>query len=658
MNGQLWIYWISIMLACACTQPPVNLEIPPPPNDPNVSAANQAFLKGDWETLRALLTRLPGEGANLSKSLFYQAVILGLEKPQQAAKKLKNLQLSSSILMKQRATVYRLIFKARGGDCLLTEGPLRRVYWPKIKSFPAGTRMLLEETLRACDEKEQVRHAQVNELTSIAEAKTKDTLGSDEHHKIDQPPNQEQPKKALQVNLNDLTAEQRRGVSPYLQLWLPLAEGDNKRAGINILLSESSPLLIEERELRGERLELERLDISVEGNDSVSVRIAEMRSEVDALIAVTPSRELHDAVLAVTKTQQRPLFIFTPFKLNLSQSTAKDTTETVKTAPVWRIFPDRSLIAKSLVKIAVDNGSQGVGLIVPEGRQGADLLQLFKTLLNNEKQKTLRHRTISSTSNWNAVATEIRRWPVDTIIFASIPNLSVTSLVTHLASKGIWSADRHHFSDPIDLKANEPTQDLLRRFILWPSAYEQVVLDQAGRYLEGARTVTPVIRESEHFKALDQRLRKEVGRGAELLDAIMLDVLNMIDEAIRVSEIKQLSLRAAFQEVHHTPKYLASLDFKNQEPMSELFVLEVHDQQFQRLKESTNHEQPKPIDTVDLPKTESTKNVTEVPSQDPAKKLFQAVTEEPPQATTEEPPQDPVITRPNVDEILQNKSAQ
>ena len=184
------------------------------------------------------------------------------------------------------------------------------------------------------------------------------------------------------------------------------------------------------------------------------------------------------------------------------------------------------------------------------------------------------------------------------------------------------------------------------------------VLDQAGRYLEGARTVTPVIRESENFKALDQRLRKEVGRGAELLDAIMLDVLNMIDEAIRMSEIKQLSLRAAFQELHHTPKYLAKLDFKNQEPMSELFVLEVHDQQFQRLKESTNHEQPKPIDTVDLPKTESTKNVTEVPSQDPAKKLFQAVTEEPPQATTEEPPQDPVITRPSVDEIPQNKSAQ
>ena len=56
--------------------------------------------------------------------------------------------------------------------------------------------------------------------------------------------------------------------------------------------------------------------------------------------------------------------------------------------------------------------------------------------------------------------------------------------------------------------------------------------------------------------------------------------------------------------------------------------------------------------------TPSTTNVTEVPSQDPAKKLFQAVTEEPPQATTEEPPQDPVITRPNVDEILQNKSAQ
>ena len=80
---------LSIFCLGACTQVPGGLEPPPPPNDPNLSAANQAFLKGDWDTLKALLSRLPGDGALLSQSLFYQAVILGFEKPKKEARSSK-----------------------------------------------------------------------------------------------------------------------------------------------------------------------------------------------------------------------------------------------------------------------------------------------------------------------------------------------------------------------------------------------------------------------------------------------------------------------------------------------------------------------------------------------------------------------------------------
>lgn len=635
----------------ACTQVPTGLEPPPPPNDPNLSAANQAFLKGDWNTLRALLSRLPGDGALLSQSLFYQAVILGFEKPKKAASRLKELQVNADKQLRQRATLYRLLFKARAGECLLTEGPLRRVYWPKAKSLPQGTRLLLEEALRGCDERNHAQHEKVKRLdhslkstpTSTVESNAKQegqAKQEDQASKLSKDPKaestastksttapnktQEKKQEKASSNLNHfnhLSVEQRRGVTPYLQLWLPLElrvnqkEAEQKEARIsplNILLAESTPLFVDQREQQGERVELERLDIQVEGKDSVSTRIAELRSEVDALIAVTPNQALHQEVLAAVKTQQRPLFILTPYPLETEQEieqsksnlaiqepsnkpagndTSKATAETAITdkqenssqAPIWRIFPDQKLIISSLAKVANQNKSQGVGILLPQGKLGMKLLQSFQTELSHLGIKNIKYRMLSSTENWETVAQELRKWPVDTFIFTSLPTLSITSLVTHLASKGLWSAPRQQFSQVLALEG-EQGKDTYRRFILWPSLYDQSVLDQVGRYLEGARTVSPVLKESDSFKALDQTLVKEVGRGAQILDALMQDVLLFIDEAIRLSEVKQITLKEAFSKLTISSKYLIGLDFTKNNALKELYEIEVHNQQFRLFK--------------------------------------------------------------------------
>lgn len=643
-----------LLVVClgACSQVPGGLDIPPPPNDPNLSAANQAFLKGDWNTLKALLSRLPGDGVLLPQSLFYQAVILGFEKPKKAAKDLKALQLGNNKRLKQRATLYRLLFKARAGECLLTEGPLRRVYWPKAKTLPQGTRLLLEEALRGCDERNQAQHDQVKRLDATVKVidrpkvessfqiKTEPiptTINSNPTEQVTQDlssektPNKEGADQSSGLtHLNQLTVEQRRGVTPYLQLWLPLdpSKGQQaaKRSPLNIVLAESAPLFVDQREEQGERVELERLDIQLEGKDSVSTRTAELRSEVDALLVVTPSKALHQEVLANVKTQQRPLFIFTPYQIDTEHadslkaeqvsSKAQDTqpddkSTTVKAkddanqdnskssaeAPIWRIFPDKNLISRSLVKIACQNESQGVGVLLPEGQVGMQLLKKFQSELKKHGQEKIKYRMLSSNENWETLAKELRKWPIDTLIFTQLPTLSVTSLVTHLASKGVWSASSKRFSQNL-MDDEEEGKDLYRRFILWPSLYEQSVLDQVGRYLEGARTVSPVFKESESFKALDQKLLKEVGRGAQILDALLQDVLLFVDEAIRLSEVKQISLSEAFTKLSIQTKYLINLDFTKKDALQKLYEIEVHNQKF-RLFESTPKE---PVNVNKVPK--------------------------------------------------------
>ena len=584
----------------SCTQTPSSLELPAP-SDPNISAAEQAFLKGDWDTLKALITRLPGEGANLSESLFYQAVTLGIDQAKRGAEKMKDLQVSGPVKVRERAALLYLVFKAQSGDCLLTEGALRRVYWPKAESLPQGSRFLLETALRGCDDLKRKSHDAVNAISEELKENSHSSEPSQTDQSVKESPSVEvkaldskselgSPKDSPSAgsHLSMLTMAERQSVSPYLQLWLPLVpsgEGTKPQpAGINTLLSESAPLLVNEHESKGERVTLERLDVSLEGEQSVSMRVAELRTEVDAIIAVTPNEDLHQAVISASKTYLRPLFMMTPFKFESDENVAKDHVASEQnTRQIWRIYPDLELITASLVKMASQAESQGVGVLIPEGPQGLKTLSAFKASLSAQGIQLIRHRALASDADWNQVATELRAWPVDTLIFASLPQLSITSLVTHLAAKGIWSAESKMFQEPLLIKAERADQDLYRRYLLWPSAYDQRTLDQAGRYLEGARTVTPVVRETAQYQDLDKRLRQEVGRGAELLDAIVLELLTHIDEAVRIAKVKQRELSTVLSEINPTLNYLKKLDFNQVSPLAELYAVEVHEQAFRQI---------------------------------------------------------------------------
>jgi hypothetical protein len=187
---------------------------------------------------------------------------------------------------------------------------------------------------------------------------------------------------------------------------------------------------------------------------------------------------------------------------------------------------------------------------------------------------------VQQATDWAKLADQVRAWPVDTLFFISLSGTLVGTIASNLAARGVWSAPPHRFNQTLQLTADDPSDDLYRRFVLWPSAYQASTLQQAGRYLNGARTVTPVYLESEAFRALNQRCERELGRAAGPIDAIFLDVLASFDEAMRFGKSRQVSLVDALKRYSKTPRFTRPLDFTKPQVIQELFEVEVRGPEF------------------------------------------------------------------------------
>lgn len=607
----LIIFLMVFVSGCPQQRP---LEIPPPPVDRNLSSARQAFRLGEWELLKSLVPKLPGEGPFFNEAKFYQAVVIGLDDPKAAEKKLLKLQSASSPQLKRNVELYLLIFRAISGRCLITVGPLRQVYLPLGDELEQGTRKLLEETLRTCDEadlskrealearKQRTQLEETQAQTRSEDGSEPETQPASQQEAGSSPLQEERDGEATESHLITLTQEERRGVSPYMQMWLPLYRSEQagqapQRAALNLLLSELSPLLIEEREQRGEGLKIERLDVIEQSSDQASRaseetlipahHVAEMRSEVDALLAVTTNQQLHDEVLAAIRTQSRPLFLLSPFQLPVttsgtpqSEQTPENQTLAVQATQVWRIYPDQELFIEKISDLVRETKSRGVGLFVPMGDRGARLVDGFKTALTGRGIQLTAHRALSQKSSWEQVAKDVREWRVDTLIFALNSPVVASTLATHLGAKGIWSVQPSQFTQELPMESENSGEDLSKRFILWPALYDQRLLDQAGRYFEGARLFTPVMKDTQAFTALNERLREEVGRPAEILDAIVFDLLTALDEGLRLAKVKQLPLKEALLKSPWLPKFVRHLDFNSTHVLQGLFSVEVREQRF------------------------------------------------------------------------------
>ena len=557
------IYCLILAQACTSRPPP-----PPPSVDPTLEASRGAFSRGDWASLKKLSSRFPSAGSGYGEALFYQAVLRGVDEPKRGLALLSKVEGASSPVVRPLIPMYSLIFQAISGECLTSEGALRKMYWPKAEEYGLGTRTLMQRALKHCDTLRTRLHKRIAppaQGVSSESAQSKDTLKTQAVNTVS--------KDAEPTGPMTMTRAQREATRPHISLILPRKK--TERPLPSQLILEIAPILISQREQSGLSLTIDVIEVT--GKESISEVLEQVPKASQVLLAFTTSKSLHKALISTVRTQARPIISLSPFSIKRE---AKEN--------IWRAFTPRDLMSASLSKIGHQAGTQRVGAVSIQGRDGERILKSLKTSFQERDVKWAGQLQVNPEHNdWKSIAKQIRRWNVDSLVIA-LDSTHTGQLVTYLGAQGVWSAPRSRFNQDLvsenekrRLKSkNSELSDQYVRYLLWPTAYTDQLLNQAGRYVEGARVVTPVVRDSEPFKTLNLTLEEEVERSAHLSDALLVDLIDLLDEAMRRSEIYKRPLLSMLFELGTSTRFLPSISFDQLDLINTLHVLEVHQQRF------------------------------------------------------------------------------
>jgi hypothetical protein len=546
-----------------------------------------SFKKGDWEGLKELVKTLPSSGVGADEGLFYHAVTQGLSyRPEVGLKlgmkALKALEGRGSVELRERVARYQLIFQALSGECMLAMGPLKALHAPHLDELPEGTRGLLQRALKACDESRSALSQRLKASAHKTSKKTQKDQQTSTSQKVDAESRElaEVTDQASQppVLLPILTRAQREGVTPHIALLLPRAEGQKKRARFAQQLLEVAPLAVSHSERLGLPLKVELFE--PEGTEALNTSVLNLPANAQVIIAFTLSKSTQEALIEATRTQARPLILMSPHALSLKEDDK-----------VWRLFSTPKLIAEELVKDAQRAQAERIAVVTPEGRWGAQISEhverSVKGLGLTWRGRERAPKQLDDVKGWQALAARISDLPIDTLVLALSPS-KAAQLSTYLAAEGVWSASPERFEQRLPhLTAprgtKEKRQERALRLYLWPSAYQQSALKQAGRYLEGARTVSPVAREHEAFQRLSEELKEEVKRSAELLDPLLIALIEALDETLRVSLALSRPLDPLLPKAQRDADAIPALSFEHPELMRSLMRLEVRAQRFELL---------------------------------------------------------------------------
>lgn len=574
---------ISLATLYACSAPP-----PPPPPTPSegLLKARELFKAGDWPALSSAVKALPSSGPFVDEAYFYLAVVKGIKHPRYGLDSLRAQELKGSEELRARNRLYQLIFQGLRGECLLALGPLKTLYAPELDSHPEGTRRLIQDVLRACDE---VRATQMRQLSAdLKGARGSQATSSTTERKgggTDDPaPTQEGPttgeglggasnlkgseKGTSASSAPPLSATQLEQVTPHVALFLPRTK--EHRGSIAGQLLEVAPIARSQIERTGKPIKIELFEPL--GPEELTEQVLNLDTSVQLLVAFTLSSSLHDVLIEASRAQSRPMILLSPHPLT---QRAGD--------QIWRLFTTTKTIAESIIADAVAAQAKRLLLVTSSGHAGAQLAREIEAVARGSLLEWEGHEItpkLKDSEGWSALAKRLSARPFDTLLMALSASQSA-QLSTYLATEGVWSAGGSEFEGPLPLLSQASGEERRAlRIYLWPSAYEQRALNQAGRYLEGARLMSPVYLEGERFQELNQTIRKEINRDAHIIDPMLIELIISLDPLMREALIKDLALTELLQGLTLPEGILPELSFTRQELMGPLKVIEVKEQRF------------------------------------------------------------------------------
>ena len=572
----LAVVTVWILSACACSGPP---PAPPPSPSDELLQARELFKSGDWDALKEVVKGLPSSGPFADEGYFYLSVTKGIKHPKYGLDSLRAQELKGSEELRAKNRLYQLIFQGLRGECLLALGPLKSLYAPELDAYPNGTKRLIQRVLKDCDERraDQMRQLSADlkdkqQATASAhpqpETQAEDATEKDPRTSAPETTETDTGRPQEAPTSRALSVAQLQEVTPHIALFLPKKKDTRGRVAGQLL--EVAPIAKAQIERSGKPINIEIFE--PQGPEQLTEQVLNLDARVQLVIAFTLSSSLHKALIEASRAQARPVILLTPHLIERRDGDQ-----------LWRLFTTTQSIAKAISLDALRAKAKRALLITSSSAAGLKLAQGIEEVVRASGLEWEGHEVTpkqADSDGWSTLARRISQRPIDTLIMA-LSSTQSAQLMTYLAAEGVWSAKGAQFESELPPlhRATKQEQRPLRTY-LWPSAYEQRALKQAGRYLEGARLASPVYLEGEGFQALSETLRKEINRDAHMIDPMLVELITSLDQPLRESLIRDQPLSSTLKTLIIPEGLLPELSFQRLELMGSLRIIEVNERRF------------------------------------------------------------------------------
>ena len=113
-----------------------------------------------------------------------------------------------------------------------------------------------------------------------------------------------------------------------------------------------------------------------------------------------------------------------------------------------------------------------------------------------------------------------------------------------------------------------------------PQAGSNLLVKQAGRYLEGARIAVPLSTQQPQYLAFQSQVRQELQREISIHDALFYDFLFLIDRAVRAHLYYKKPLQDFLKEGVGPLRFLTDVSYRDQQFSPPFTVIQIRKQNF------------------------------------------------------------------------------
>ena len=541
-----------------------------------IQQAKIAFEQGDWQGLESLIPRLKQTLISFSKIQFYTGVVKGLESPQEGIILLQKVEESTtdSQLM-DYASLYRFIFLAHQKECLTATGPLEAIYLPKSKMFSRVSQELLKTALRTCNAQ---RNQALKTLSPLPSSATPPTSSLSSPHrpspshppsKKDLKPSPSHPSKTRFKRAQILSLKEKAQHTPFLSVVIPQSK-THPLNGVEKDIREIAPLLVHQTEQKGIPLEIQIH--TPKGEQELQNLFSNFpQNPPHAIIVYTTSLTLQNQVISASKIQNSPLFIMSPHKPEGLYLPSEPPLYFWSTSPhQW---------SKALIDLGEQYKGQRAGAIGVTGDSVHTLItDLAQRWIQKDRKWVDQFQLSPKTVQWAQLSQTVKKWKLDTLFLILEPS-EISQLMTYLAQEDLWSTSS---LTPSSSSATETRQEL--QVFLWPSAYNPLLIQQSGRYLEGARMPVPLSINHPEYILFKKEINQELRRDTYIHDALFYDFLLLINRAVRAHLFYKKPLSGFLQEGVGPLRFFKHVDFKDHQFFPPLTFIQVQKHTFKEFQ--------------------------------------------------------------------------